>query len=85
MARVLLEKETIHTTEVEMLIAGESAQTVINFIDKKYNPEKPQVATPAPAVEQPKAEQVIAPDEVVEDVAQPQVEEKAEQNSDDNQ
>ena len=85
MARVLLEKETIHTTEVEMLIAGESAQTVINFIDKKYNPDKPQVATPAPAVEQPKAEQVIAPAEVVEDVAQPQVEEKAEQNSDDNQ
>ena len=78
MARVLLEKETIHTTEVEMLIAGESAQTVINFIDKKYNPEKPQVATPAPAVEQPKAEQVIAP-------VEPKVEENAEQNSDDNQ
>ena len=45
-----------------MLIAGESAQTVINFIDKKYNPEKPAQtiapATPvAPAVEQPKVEE----------------------------
>ena len=62
MARVLLEKETIHTAEVDMLIAGESAQTVINFIDKKYNPEKPAQtiapATPvAPAVEQPKVEE----------------------------
>ena len=41
MARVLLEKETIHTDEVNMLIAGESAETVINFIDKKYNPDAP--------------------------------------------
>ena len=62
MARVLLEKETIHTAEVDMLIAGESAQTVINFIDKKYNPEKPAQtiapATPvAPAVEEPKVEE----------------------------
>ena len=65
MARVLLEKETIHTAEVDMLIAGESAQTVINFIDKKYNPEKPAQtiapATPvAPAVEQPKVEEAKA-------------------------
>lgn len=65
MARVLLEKETIHTTEVDMLIAGESAQNVINFIDKKYNPEKPAQtiapATPvAPAVEQPKVEEAKA-------------------------
>ena len=78
MARVLLEKETIHTTEVDMLIAGESAQTVIDFIDKKYNPDKPaQVIAPAQPVEQPK-EQPVA--------EQPaQAEQVAEQNKDDNQ
>ena len=41
MAKVLITKETIHTDEVNMLIAGESAETVINFIDKKYNPDAP--------------------------------------------
>lgn len=46
MARVLLEKETIHTDEVEMLMRGESAQTVIDFIDTKYNPQKPQEKQP---------------------------------------
>ena len=39
MARVLLEKETIHGDEVTMLIEGKSADEVIAFIDKKYNPE----------------------------------------------
>ena len=38
MARVLLEKETIHADEVEMLIKGKSAEEVIKYIDKKYNP-----------------------------------------------
>jgi len=59
MARVLLEKETIHTTEVDMLIAGESAQAVIDFIDKKYNPDKPQqvIAPVVKETEQKPAEQ----------------------------
>ena len=71
MARVLLEKETIHTDEVDMLINGESAETVINFIDKKYNPDKPAAEEPAKeaadekaleeVVEKPK--QIIAPKE----------------------
>ena len=70
MARVLLEKETIHTDEVDMLINGESAETVINFIDKKYNPDKPaqkpqaeekSEKTVEEVVEKPK--QIIAPKE----------------------
>ncbi len=70
MARVLLEKETIHTDEVDMLINGESAETVINFIDKKYNPDKPSQKPQAEeksektveeVVEKPK--QIIAPKE----------------------
>jgi len=40
MARVLLEKETIHGDEVKMLVEGVSAEEVIAFIDKKYNPDK---------------------------------------------
>ena len=67
MARVLLEKETIHTTEVDMLIAGESAQTVIDFIDKKYNPDKPvEVIKPVEPVVEKSVEPVEQPVETVE-------------------
>ena len=33
MARVLFERETIHTAEVEMLMAGKSAEEVIASMD----------------------------------------------------
>ena len=68
MARVLLEKETIHTTEVDMLIAGESAQTVIDFIDKKYNPDKPvEVIKPVETVVEQPVETVEAVEQKTDD------------------
>ena len=48
MARVLLEKETIHSDEVQMLVDGKSAEEVINYIDKKYNPDAAHVKKTAP-------------------------------------
>ena len=39
MARVLVERETIHTEEVEMLVSGKSADEVIAFMDKRDNAE----------------------------------------------
>lgn len=67
MARVLLEKETIHTDEVNMLINGESAEAVINFIDKKYNPDKPQQKSESKAekAEEKKIEQEAEPKQII--------------------
>ncbi len=50
MARVLIEKETIHTEEVDMLMNGKSVEEVIAFMD-----EREKSASPAP---------VAAPSEV---------------------
>ncbi len=67
MARVLLEKETIHTDEVNMLIAGESAKKVINFIDKKYNPDSPSPVKEAKKEkgEGAEIEKVIKPKQII--------------------
>lgn len=55
MARVLLEKETIHTEEVEMLLAGKGYEEVVNYMEKQETAEtaempaeneKPQNETP---------------------------------------
>ena len=63
MARVLLEKETIHADEVEMLIKGKSAEEVIKFIDKKYNPpeEKAEIKTTSTTQRKEVPAQVEAP------------------------
>ena len=37
MARVLIERETIHTEEVEMLVAGKSVDEVLAEMDKSDN------------------------------------------------
>ncbi len=64
MARVLIEKETIHTEEVDMLMKGSSAEEVIAFMDAREQPTapaEPQLAAP----EQPTAapEQPSHPDD----------------------
>jgi cell division protease FtsH len=43
MARVLIEKETIYTDEVDMLMAGKTYQEVIDYMDKHdtQNPDNP--------------------------------------------
>lgn len=79
MARVLLEKETIHTDEVNMLIDGESAETVINFIDKKYNPEKPQPKAESDGVEkaaEADVQKTIEPKQIIAPSDQPQDKDK---------
>ncbi len=43
MARVLVEKETIHTEEVAMLMEGKTADEVIEFMDKRERDERPAV------------------------------------------
>ena len=58
MARVLIERETIHTEEVQMLMEGRSVEEVLSYMDMRENeqnatsraPRTPSVATPAPAV-----------------------------------
>ena len=45
MARVLVERETIHTEEVEMLVAGKSADEVIAAMDKDDHAETPVATT----------------------------------------
>ena len=37
MARVLIERETIHTEEVQMLMEGKTAEEVMQFMDRKEN------------------------------------------------
>ena len=75
MARVLVEKETIHTEEVDMLMAGKSVEDVVAFMEARENSGKDSsnaVATPVveePAkveaqtveVEQPKTEEQSKP------------------------
>ena len=50
MARILIEKETIHTEEVEMLMQGKSVEEVIAFMDVR---EKEENAKTQPSVEAP--------------------------------
>ena len=37
MARVLIERETIHTEEVQMLMEGKTAEEIMQFMDRKEN------------------------------------------------
>lgn len=57
MARVLVERETIHTEEVEMLVSGKSADEVIAAMDKDDHAETPAATTndanSAPSAQQP--------------------------------
>ena len=43
MARILFEKETIHTDEVNMLMAGKSVEEVIAFMDKREAESEPKL------------------------------------------
>ena len=47
MARVLVEKETIHTEEVDMLMQGKSVEEVIAFMEAREGGATPTTATPA--------------------------------------
>ena len=42
MARVLVEKETIHTEEVQLLMQGKSAKEVVAFMDNRENADAPK-------------------------------------------
>ncbi|MDE7454690.1 MAG: ATP-dependent zinc metalloprotease FtsH [Clostridia bacterium] len=46
MARVLFEKETIHTEEVNMLMDGKSVEEIIEFMDKQDSSVEPEVKLP---------------------------------------
>ena len=53
MARVLIEKETIHTEEVDMLMQGKSVEEVISYMETRENaetqpPVKQDTSTPNP-------------------------------------
>ena len=63
MARILIEKETIHTEEVDMLMQGKSVEEVVAFMDQRENDlnaktkrAEPSAEAPAPVVEEPKAD-----------------------------
>ncbi len=45
MARVLIEKETIHTEEVDMLMKGKSVEEVIAYMDEKEKSSEPAAST----------------------------------------
>lgn len=54
MARVLVEKETIHTEEVDMLMAGKSVDEVVAFMEKRDGqPAAKQEVAPVAVDEQP--------------------------------
>ncbi len=50
MAKVLIARETIHETEVDMLMNGASAEEVIAFIDAKYKKEDEVVNSGTPGI-----------------------------------
>lgn len=61
MARVLVEKETIHTEEVQLLMQGKSAEEVVAFMDNGENADAPKqtkssVALPVQPEEQPQSQ-----------------------------
>ena len=60
MARVLVEKETIHTEEVDMLMQGKSVEEVIAYMDAR---EKELDAKTQPPVETPTTAPTTPPDE----------------------
>ena len=61
MARVLIEKETIHTEEVDMLMNGKSADEVIAYMDAREQEAAPKQADePQPVVEAPVATEQTA-------------------------
>ena len=49
MARVLVEKETIHTEEVDMLMSGKSVEEVVAFMDSREGGNSSTSITPAEA------------------------------------
>ena len=49
MARVLIEKETIHTEEVDMLMKGKSVEEVVAFMDAREGEATPPATTETPA------------------------------------
>lgn len=51
MARVLVEKETIHTEEVDMLMQGKSVEEVVAFMDKRDNEMDAKTKRVEPTVE----------------------------------
>ena len=60
MARVLVEKETIHTEEVDMLMNGKSVEEVVAFMDEREKAEagaKAPAETVAPIKEEEKSDQ----------------------------
>ena len=54
MARVLVERETIHTEEVEMLVKGATVEEVFAYMDKADNAEQTPNDTKPVATEEPK-------------------------------
>ena len=74
MARVLIEKETIYTEEVDMIMEGKSVEEIIAFMDE--NEEKLQ--------QDPfKRKSVLVKEKKVDSTAEEKVEEKTENQSDD--
>ena len=49
MSRVLIEKETIYTEELEMIMAGKSYKEIIKYIDEKFEKEQEEIARQAEA------------------------------------
>ena len=74
MVRVLFEKETIYTNEVEMLFDGKSAQEVIDAIDSRTERKNSYRQDAAPKVEivpEPQTPSAEAPIDGAQDEAQP--------------
>lgn len=62
MARILIEKETIHTEEVNMLMEGKSVEEVIAYMDGKENGGDVQTAVSAqPSVVEVEKQEVVVP------------------------
>ena len=61
MARVLVEKETIHTEEVDMLMQGKSVDEVVAFMEQRESEFTAQTKRVEPAAEAVPAEPVEAP------------------------
>ncbi|MGN0788319.1 MAG: hypothetical protein ACI4MY_00155, partial [Christensenellales bacterium] len=84
MVKVLYEKETIYTSEVEMLFEGKSAEDVIASIDARQekNDKYKKASTPKVEIvpEQDKPQENLSEDKI-EDGTEDKVQEKSQPNS----
>ena len=83
MARVLVEKETIHTEEVQLLMQGKSAEEVVAFMDNRENADAPKqtkssVTLPVQPEEQPQSQQQAEQPQSETQAEQPQAEQPQE-------